>query len=76
MNLKTDCLGHVPLPPQTMQDIYESIHTYSVDTLRLRLKSVCHSHERMRAEMEGWAVLHEQDMEKIRGLSQTQIKTA
>lgn len=65
MSLKNDCLGHVPILPSTMQDIYERIDRWSEKELRVQLKAVCLSHERMRAELEGCEVLLAEDAAKI-----------
>ena len=66
MNLKADCLGHVPILPSTMQDIYERVPTWSEKELRVRLQAVCLSHERMRAELEGCESLLAEDAAKIK----------
>jgi hypothetical protein len=53
MNLKTHCLGFLPLGEPLVQSVFDK--RLEMDTRKLRewVRSLCLSHERLRAELEG-----------------------
>lgn len=53
MNLRTECLKHVPLTAATVESIWSELRKYSEGELLERLRALCLSHERLRAELEG-----------------------
>ncbi len=53
MDLRKECLRHVPLTFETVEDIYKGRRDYSESELAGVIRALCRSHERLRAELEG-----------------------
>lgn len=66
--LAVECLAKVPIPESGIQVVYDSLNKDSsnIEVLRIWLKNVCLSHERLRAELSGVEIIRDEDQQRIR----------
>ena len=56
--LRNHCRGYPLASEATVDAYYGEIHNSSIGTLRTRMKFLCFSHEKLRAELTGLEIVH------------------
>lgn len=66
-HLSTECLAKVPIQAAAIQVVYDSLNKESsnIEVLRIWLKNVCLSHERLRAELDGSEIVRRDDIAEV-----------